>query len=122
MKLLGWIGAGLLAGSALAVACSDADWIATSRTSASASSTGMIIGKVRTRDHVLTVLATGSGPRIDIATSSGTVLAQHVGPEDLDRYVPGLGEAYRNGIAGLDGQVDGMRLRDARPNDSIKIR
>jgi len=72
--------------------------------------------KIRTRDHVMTVIATGSGPRIDVATRGGIIIAKDVNPEDLDRHVPGLGAAYRESIA-ADGRVDGARLkllRDAK--------
>ena len=58
----------------------------------------------------MTVLATGSGPRIDVATPGGRVLARNVAPEDLDRQVPGLEAAYRESTA-ADARVDGALLK-----------
>ena len=58
-----------------------------------------VIGRLRTRDHVLTVLATGSGPRFSLATTGGSRIADDLDPADLDRYQPELAAAYRNGVA-----------------------
>ena len=132
-----WIRLAVIGSASLAFACSDANQAASSRvaqapvsTSASGggaprasaqsplvpASASPTIVKIRTRDHVMTVIVTGSGPRIDVATRDGSIIAKNVNPEDLDRHVPGLSAAYRESIA-ADGRVDGARLkllRDAK--------
>ena len=58
-----------------------------------------VIGRLRTRDHVLTVLASGSGPRFSLSTSTGSLVADDIDPAELDRYEPELAAAYRNSVA-----------------------
>lgn len=106
----------LLHSAALLLGCSQPDPSAAERSMRAVESARRdppVLGKVRTRDHVLTLTATGAGPHIDIRTAGGELIARDVDPSDLDRHVPGLEDVYRQSTAfPLDARVDPVHLRE----------
>lgn len=80
------------------------------------SASGPVLGSIRTRDHVLTLIATGHGPLLTLSAADGSVIARELQPAELERTAPELGALYRRSVAAeqplLDARLD-PRLRAA---------
>ena len=69
-----------------------------------------VIVHIRTRDHVVTVLSGGDGPRYALATADGRVLETGMSIEEFEARHPSIYDAYKSSITGGDA---GLRLSEA---------